>query len=50
MCANLLKDKSADYYSNVISIINSNELSDIKLNMMADLNKNFAENTSAIVK
>lgn len=50
LCANLLRDRSTDYYNSVIAIINSNELGKTKITMLSDLNDNFAENTSAIVK
>lgn len=50
LCANLLRDRSTDYYNSVIAIVNSNEFGSTKVTMMADLNENFAKNTSSIVK
>lgn len=50
LCANLLKDKSTDYYKSVISIVKSNSFGSDKRSMMASLNKTFAENTTSIVK
>ena len=46
----LLPNVSADYYSSVISIANSTMFSSDKVYAIKNLNKTFAENTSAIVK
>ena len=46
----LLPNASEDYYSSVISIANSTMFSSDKVYAIKNLNKTFAENTSAIVK
>ena len=46
----LLPNASEDYYSSVISIANSTMFSSDKVYALKNLNKTFAENTSAIVK